>query len=62
MTSRACWEVQAGVHSKHRKRGIGSALLTNIFDEMRSRGSGSCEAMIHAKNMASITMIRPFLQ
>ena len=62
MAARGVWELQIGVHAAQRSQGIGGTLMRRIFTEMRSRGPGHCEAIVHSNNAASIRIASPFFQ
>lgn len=54
------WQVQVGVRSDHRRRGVGRALLSYAFLEMCRHGPAEVEAVVHPSNRASIRMLAPF--
>ncbi|UQE03617.1 N-acetyltransferase family protein [Bradyrhizobium japonicum] len=62
MAARRVWELQIGVHAAQRSQGIGGALMRRIFTEIRSRGPGQCEAIVHSNNAASIRIATRFFQ
>ncbi|KAA3442102.1 hypothetical protein C7I87_32180 [Mesorhizobium sp. SARCC-RB16n] len=54
------WELQVGVRSDARGRGIGTALLREMFSELGRRGPGCCEAVVHSRNLVSLRLLAPF--
>ncbi|MGX5799936.1 N-acetyltransferase family protein [Bradyrhizobium sp. Arg314] len=54
------WGLQVGVHADARRRGIGTALLREMFYQMERRGPGCCEAVVHPRNLASLRLLTPF--
>ena len=44
------------VHPRHRRRGIGRALLSHVFHVFRARGIAAVDLKVHTGNMAGIRL------
>jgi ribosomal protein S18 acetylase RimI-like enzyme len=44
------------VHPRHRRRGVGRALLSHIFRAFQGRGAGSVDLKVHTGNLAAVPL------